>query len=305
VPVQLATWVVALAVGLWLQRREDIARLNRQVWNVYFWSVAPLAIAYAYTTLTVDRNLVGSLIVVAVSSWSLLGIALVLSRLFLDDREERGAFVLGSGWGNTVSLGYPIAQLAYGTPGLGLQVLYAQFYYGVPGIAISTTVARMHGIADTSPASTFRTALGVAMRNPPLLFAVAAVAFRVAGIDLTDVVTPLGHVAGIVSGPLGFLQLGLALPLSRVAHDRRDLGIGAAVLAMRHGVAPLLVVVIGALAGLDIPPVFVLAAAAPAAFHIVTLARVFGIRAELVRMITVGSTVIGGSAILVWVALRA
>ena len=304
VSVQLATWVVALAIGLALQRRDDIERLNRVVWNVYFWTVAPAAITYAYTTIQVSRNLVGSLVVVASSSWLLLAIALVLSRLLFADREERGAFVLGSGWGNTVALGYPIAQLAYGTPGLGLQVLYAQFYYGVPGIAISTTVARMHGLERGNAVSGFRTALGVAMRNPPLLFAIAAVAVRVAGYDLSDAVTPLGHAAGLLSGPLGFLQLGLALPLSRIAHDARDLRLGAGVLAMRHGLAPLLVVVIGALAGLDVPPVFVLAAAAPVAFHIVTLARVFSIRVDLVRMLTVGSTLLGGLGILVWIAVR-
>jgi predicted permease len=303
--LQLVSWIVALAGGLALQRRPDAIRLNRRVWNLYFWTVAPAAIAYAYTTIHVDRNLVGSLAVVAASSWLLLGIALVVSRVALRDRAERGAFVLGSGWGNTVALGYPIAQLAFGTPGLALQVLYAQFYFGVPGIAISTTVARLHGVGDGSPAGSFRTALGVALRNPPLLFAAGAVAARVANVDLVGLVTPLGHAAGVISGPLGFLQLGLAVPLSRFAHGRRDVAIGAGVLVMRHAVAPLLVVALGAAAGLAIPPVFVLAAAAPVAFHIVTLARVFAIRAELVRLLTVGSTVLGGIGIVVWAATMA
>ena len=302
--VQLVLWAVALVIGLALQRRDDIERLNRVVWQLYFFTVAPAAITYAYTTIHVDRNLVGSLVVAASASWLLLLIAVALSRVLLTDRAERGAFVLGSAWGNTVALGYPIAQLAYGSHGLALQVLYAQFYFGVPGIAISTTVARLHGADEGGRnAGGFVTALGVAMRNPPLLFAVAAVALRIAGLDLTSIATPLGHAAGVLSGPMGFLQLGLALPLARVAHDRRDLAIGAGVIAMRHAVAPLLVLLLGIVSGLNIPPVFVLAAAAPVAFHIVTLARVFTIRADLVRMLTIGSTALGGVGILVWAAL--
>ena len=44
-------------------------------------------------------------------------------------------------------------------------------------------------------------------------------------------------------------------------------------------------------AGVAIPAVFILAAAAPVAFHIVTLSRVFGLRSDLVRLLVVVSTV--------------
>ena len=55
--------------------------------------------------------------------------------------------------------------------------------------------------------------------------------------------------------------------------------------------------------GVDVPPVFILAAAAPVAFHIITLSRVFGLRSDLVRLLIVVSTVVGGAALLAGIAL--
>ena len=49
--------------------------------------------------------------------------------------------------------------------------------------------------------------------------------------------------------------------------------------------------------------VFVLAAAAPVAFHIVTLSRVFGLRSDLVRLLVVTSTVVGGALLVAGIAL--
>ena len=51
------------------------------------------------------------------------------------------------------------------------------------------------------------------------------------------------------------------------------------------------------------PAVFILAAAAPVAFHIVTLSRVFGLRSDLVRLLVVVSTVVGGAALVAGIAL--
>ena len=301
--IGLLLWAIAFGAGVLLQRRDDAARLNRIVWRAFFFTIAPAAIMYAYTTIRVDRTLIASLVIVAVSSWLLLGIATILARLATPDRGERGVLVLGAAWGNTVALGYPIAQLAYGTPGLALQVLYAQFYFGVPGIAVSTTVARLTGTLRDEARR--RSLLRLAVANPPLIAAMIALGFRLAGIDLTDAVHPLATIAGTLSGPVGFLQLGLALPLHRVAHDARDLRLTAGVLALRHGVAPLLVVALAALSSVDVPAVFVLAAAAPAAFHSVTLAHVFGLRPDLNRLVVVASTALGGVGIvLVALALR-
>ncbi len=275
---------------------------NRVVWESFFWAIAPAAIVFTYTTVAFDRPLVAALGVVAVSSWLVLGSALVVGRLLCRDRAERGALVLGAGWGNTVALGYPLASFAYGAEGLALQVLYAQFYFGVPGIAVSSSVARLAGNGEHPGRRGLRAVVRTAL-NPPLVAAVAAVSLRLAGVDLTALAEPLGDAARVASGPIGLLQLGLALPLRRVSHGRRDLSLAAVALALRHGLAPLMIVAVGAAAGVDVPAVFILAAAAPAAFHVVTLATVFDVRPDLIRLIVVVSTVGGGAALLTGVLL--
>ena len=107
----------AFAAGLLLQRHRRHAQLQRWLWDAFFWTIAPAAAIYAYTTVEIDRTLVGSLLVVAISSWLVLGIAIAAARLVSHDDAERGALVLASGWGNTVALGYPIANYAYGARG--------------------------------------------------------------------------------------------------------------------------------------------------------------------------------------------
>ncbi len=294
-----AGFVVFFAVGLGLQRLPSAPALNRRLWTLYFWTVAPAAIVYAYSTIQISATLVSALVLVAVSSWLVLGVAFLYARLVGRSRPESGALILGAGWGNTVALGYPLAQLAYGADGLALQVLYAQFYYGVPGIAISTSVARMFG--DEHPeARRRRRAL---LANPPLLAAVAAIALRVGGIDITGLAESLGHAAGVLAGPMGFLQLGLSIPLHRFAHDRGDLLRGGGVLGIRHVIAPLALFVLGIATGVPVPGVFILAAAAPCAFHPLTLAQVFGVRPELLRLVIAVSTFGATAVILLGIAL--
>jgi predicted permease len=294
-----ASFVVFLAIGIGLQRYAGAPRLNRRLWTLYFWTVAPAAIVYAYTTIAISRDLVGALVLVATSSWLVLGVAMLYGRLVGRSRPEAGALVLGAGWGNTVALGYPIAQLAYGADGLALQVLYAQFYFGVPGIAVSQSVARMYG-DETLHARRRRRAI---LANPPLLAAVAAVTLRLASVDITHAATDLGHLAGFLAGPMGFLQLGLSIPLDRFAHDQGDLWRGAGVLGIRHAVAPLVLYVLGIATGIPVPAVFVLAAAAPCAFHTLTLAQVYGVRPDLLRLVITVSTFGATAVILAGIAL--
>jgi predicted permease len=301
----VALWALFLVLGIALQRREGSARLNERIWRVYFLTLAPAVVLFAYSTVTVDRQLVSSLVLVAATSWAVLGIALAYGALVARSRAERGAIALCSAWGNSAALGYPLTQLAFGAHGLALQALFAQFAFGVPAVAVSTTVARRYGAAverprDPRPARRVRAALAA---NPPLVVAVAAVALRVGGADLHDTMQPVGRVAGEIVGLVGFFQLGLSMPLHRVAHDAGDLGRAAGVLLLRHAVAPLVLVGAGAALGVDVPGVFVLGAALPVAFHLVTLAAVFDVRPDLVRLLVVVSTVGAVTAIVAGVAV--
>jgi malate permease and related proteins len=280
--------LLAFALGVWVQHAFPGERLRSRSWTAYFWTVTPLLVFTAFTTVTFDRGLVLALAAAVLASWAVIAIGYAYAALVADARDERGALVLAAGFPNTGFVGYPLAQLALGNPGLALMVVYDRLAWLVPATAISTTVARLHGRREARPrARRLRTVLA----SPPLYAALAAVSLRVAGVDLGPAMEPAGDVAAALVGPAGFFLLGLALPLDPPSHDRVDLSRAAGALAIRFAIGPLVLFLSGLAVGADIPAAFYLGAAMPCAFHLLVLARVFDVRPHLMRLLVVGSTV--------------
>jgi predicted permease len=284
--LELAVLVCCFALGVAIQRRPGSELLRRRVWSVYFWTVAPTLVFFAFSTVTFDHGLALAMVAVVLSSWLVLGLGYGYATAVSADRAERGALVLGAGFPNTGFVGYPLAQIAFGPAGLALMAVYDRLAMLVPSLAVSTTIARAHG---RDPAR--RGHAASLLLNAPLLAAGFAVALRLAGVDVGVVAEPLGHVAAVIIGPAGFFLLGLALPLERPDHGAPELRRAAGALAIRFAAAPLVLAALGHLLGAEIPPVFYLAAALPCAFHLLVLARVFDVRPQLVRLLVVGSTV--------------
>jgi predicted permease len=99
-------------------------------------------------------------------------------------------------------------------------------------------------------------------------------------------------VVGVTVGPLGFLLLGLSIPLAGAALGAGELGRGVAALAIRYVAGPVLLLAWGRTLGVSVPPVFVLAALTPAAAHLLVLSRLFSLRPALMRLLVLGSTVL-------------
>ena len=97
---------------------------------------------------------------------------------------------------------------------------------------------------------------------------------------------------GLAVGPLGFVLLGLSVPLAGTALESGELGRGVAALALRYAAGPLLLVVWSRLLGVAVPPVFYLAALTPAAAHLLVLSRLFALRPALMRLLVLGSTAV-------------
>ena len=297
--MSIALLAATLAVGLGVQRMHPSPLVLRAVWAVYFWTVTPALVFYSFSTLTFDRELTLALAAAIVASWLVLGGGVLYAHWASSDPAERGALALGAGIANTGFVGYPLAKVVYGQEGLALMVVYDRLGLLVPALAVTTTIARHYGRRATG-AEASRWAAFV---NPPLLAMVLAVALRIAGVDVPGV-ERLGELAGAVVGPAGFLLLGLSLPLGRVAHGAAELARTAGALVIRFGVSPLVLVACSAALGADVPGAFVLGAAMPCAFHLLILARVFGLRTNLMRLLVVASTipavigVVAGNALL-------
>ena len=284
-----------LALGLAAQRRFPQDAFRRLAWGAYFWTVTPVIVFTAFSNVPLDRRVGLALAASAASAWLVIGLGYAYAALVSAERDERGALALAAGFPNTGFVGYPLAQMAFGSPGLALMVVYDRLSWLVPASAVSTTLARLHGRNGGEPR---RPALRVMLANPPLWAALIAVGLRTGGVGEPGPLEALGHWAAHVVGPAGFFLLGLALPLERPSHGAGELRRAAGALAIRFVVAPLVLLAMGKAIGAEIPSVFYLAAAMPCAFHLLILARVFDLRPHLMRLLVVGSTVPAVAAVL-------
>ena len=298
-----AGWVLCLLAGFALQRHvRQPDRLSHLLFLVTYWGTAPLVVFFAYTTVRVELTLFASMLAVIASSWLVLGLGFLWGRAAGRDDPQRGSLTLGVALGNTSIVGYPLAVLAFGPEGLALAVVYSEFQFLIPALAVSVGVARRFAGPDAygSTAPGLRALVRTWVINPPVVAGLVAVALRAGGVDLRDAVAPLGPVVGLAIGLFGFVQIGLATPLDRMALRPGDLSRAVFTLALRCAVAPLVLYLVGRAAGLQVPGVFLLLAATPVAFHTMVLARVYALDLRLQRLLIVASTPVVVGAVLAW-----
>jgi hypothetical protein len=296
--IELVLLTTTCALGVAAQRLRPGGSLLRRAWTAYFWTLTPALVFFAFSTVSFDRDLTLALAAAILASWLVIGAGLLYARWVSDDPAERGTLALAASFPNTGFVGYPLAQIAFGAPGLALMVVYDRLAMLVPGTAVSTAIARIHSgraaktepcVSETQARTAERGWLG-ALLNPPLLAMAGAVVLRAADVEPPGL-DRLGRLAGDVIGPAGFFLLGLSLPLDRVSHGASELRRAAGALAIRFAVHPLVLLACGFAFGIRVPNAFLLAAALPCAFHLLILARVYGLRVNLMRLLVVTSTV--------------
>jgi predicted permease len=141
---QLVLLAAFACLGAALQARVG-TRVRSVVWNAFFWGVSPVLVLRTFTAVRVDRALLLALAAAVAGAWAAAGLAYAYARVVADSRDERAALALGGGFGNTGFVGIPLAQLAFGHPGVALAVLYDRLAYLVPSSSVTVAVARTHG----------------------------------------------------------------------------------------------------------------------------------------------------------------
>jgi predicted permease len=136
--------------------------------------------------------------------------------------------------------------------------------------------------------------------NPPVVAGVLAISLRLLGIDIRDLVSPLGPVMGLATGIIGFVQLGLAIPLRPLVHDRAELWRAIVTVLLRLAMGPLLLFLLGETVDIHIPGVFFLLAAMPVAFNTMVISAVFDLHDELTRLLIFISTPLVIAGVLIW-----
>jgi predicted permease len=285
---KLALLLVALLVGLGLQRLRSQERLRDLIWIFSFWLVIPVLVFATFLSFPLDSELVLAVAVAIASTWTLLALSFLYARLVTNERDEQGALMLAGGVGNTGFIGYPLAQLVFGQHGLSLAVVYDQLAFGVPMSSISVVVGRLFGRRSVDTGR--RSRLAAVLLNPPLWALAAALLLRVFGVHIPHIRSVEDGAAAVV-GPMGFLMLGISLPLEQVEHDLLEVARATGAMALKVGAGPLVLFVLGRAIGVQIPSTFYLLAAMPPAFHLLTIARVFDMRPALMRLMVVAATI--------------
>lgn len=286
--LKLVFLLVALLVGLLLQRLRSQERLRDLIWISSFWLVIPVLVFATFLGFPLDRKLMMAVAAVIASTWTLLLLGHLYARLVTRERDEQGALTLAVGLGNTGFIGYPLAQLAFGHQGLSQAVVYDQLSFGVPMSSVSVAVARLFGRRSVDAEG--RSRLAAILLNPPLWALAAALLLRGLGVHIPHIHTVEDGTAAVV-GPMGFLMLGISLPLEQVEHDLREVARATGAMVLKIGAGPLILFVLGRAIGAHIPPTFYLLAAMPPAFHLLTIARVYDMRPALMRLMVVAATI--------------
>lgn len=276
-----------LVLGTAVQRLRGGNRIRDGVWLAYFWTVTPLLVFVSFLTVELDERLALAVAATIVATWLVGALGYAYAAAATHERDERGALALAAGFPNTGFVGLPVAQLAFGDPGLALAVVYDRLSWLVPPTSVSTVVARLHGRrqVDARRDRPVRAALA----NPPLFAMAVALALRALAVDV-PLLSETGSVTAAIVGPAGFFLLGLSLSLEEGDREAIPFGRAAGALVIRFAGGPAVLYAVGRLLGADVPGVFYLLAAMPSAFHLLVLARVYDVRPAMMRLLVVGST---------------
>jgi predicted permease len=301
--ISVLGWVLCFSIGVSLQRRlRDPQRLSHFIFMLALWVMSPLVVVYAYTTVTVHVELVAAFGCLVAATWVTLGVGMLWGRLAGRGSREGGVMAFATAMGNCGTLGFPLTTLAFGGQGLALAVIYAEFQYLIPTDGVMLGLGRHYAGPDSKGlrAPGFRKLVRSWLLNPPVIAMAAALALRLSGVDLTPYVSPIGPFVGLLFGLVGFLQIGLAISLEPLAHDRSELWRAAVTMVLRCGLLPVLLLTLGWVTGIPIPGVFLLLAAMPVAFNTLVVSAVFDLDRELARLLVAVSTPAVIAAVLIW-----
>lgn len=219
----------------------------------------------------------------------LFAVSVVLSRVLFRARlANASVFALNAVFGNTVMLGIPIIDSAYGAEGVAYLLAVVAFHSGLL-LPLATVLIEADAQSGRGPLGVLRATLPGLVRNPVVVCIVLAFAWRATGLGFAEPVNRLLVLLGAAGPPLALFCLGATLPKPA---GLRGLGDVALASLLKLVAMPALVAVLAWLAGVTgvAFAVVVLAAAMPTGANAFLLARRFATMMEASASTVVVST---------------
>src|SRR5262245_13914148 len=216
--------VVALGWGLARFGFVDEAG-ERGLNALVYWITTPALLFRTMATMRppglADAGLLGAYFSAALAVY---GIALVGARVAgRAALDWRAVAAMGVTFSNSVLMGIPIVERAYGAEGLVLLSLIISIH-GAVFIGLSTTLIEVSRGA-ARPAATLRVAVLAVVKNPFLAAIAAGLAWDLAGMRLPTVIDRTLAMVGAATVPVALVTVGAGLARIRLAGA---LGPGAA-----------------------------------------------------------------------------
>ncbi|MBU6498484.1 MAG: AEC family transporter, partial [Rhodospirillales bacterium] len=213
----------------------------------------------------------------------LFGLAVLVGRFVLRVRLASAAILaLDSVFGNTVMLGIPIVDAAYGAEGVANLLAVIAFHSAVL-LPLATILIEADTGQGRGPAAVLRSTVAGVLRNPVVVSIALAFLWRMTGLAVPLPLHRFFLLLGAAGPPLALFCLGASLPRPSLAHASwtylAEIGLGS---LFKLVALPALAGQIAHLAGVSGVPfaVVVLAAALPTGANAFLLARSFATLAE-------------------------
>ena len=205
---------------------------------------------------------------------------------------QASVFALNCVFGNTVMLGIPVIDAAFGRAGVANLLGVIAFHSGVL-LPLATVLIEAdpasHGASTRGPLGVLRAAVPGLLRNPVVVSIVLAFLWRTTGLAIPDPVQRLLGLLGAAGPPLALFCLGATLPRPTGWSDLREIGLAA---VFKLVLMPAAVAGFAHLAGVTgvAFAVVVMASALPTGANAFLLARRFATMAEASASTVVVST---------------
>ncbi len=222
----------------------------------------------------------------------LFAVAVLLSRgLFRTGLATASVFALNSVFGNTVMLGVPIIDSAFGAQGVAYLLAVVAFHSGLLLPLATILIEADAGGGRRGPLEVLRATLPGLLRNPVVVVIVLAFAWRATGLGLAAPVESLLALLGAAGPPLALFCLGATLPKPEGFKALGDVALAS---LLKLVAMPALVALFAWYAGVRgvAFAVVVLAAGMPTGANAFMLARRFSTMMEASASTVVVSTVL-------------
>ncbi|HVF78616.1 MAG TPA: AEC family transporter [Solirubrobacteraceae bacterium] len=265
--------VASVAAGVWAEGRYGTGalELSRRILDAMLYAALPFIVFFilARAELTAGAG-VGLLL--GYASLALVGaVAYVLAAHVLKLPASSAAMVvIAAIMGNTGFLGAPVVATLLGHDDLGAAITYDALVSGPMFFVVAFAVAAAFTTRGQSVRVRMRTYL---LRNPPLIAVAAAL---VAPDALApDVLVDIARYLLLALAPLGFFVAGVQLATERIGFPPPLSAAVAVVVALRIGLAPLLLLGLAAAAAVDMPDAYLMQAAMPVGVNTLVVAHAY------------------------------